>query len=155
MRNMLDFTPYRRSLIGFDHLFNLLDSAASFDFPDDYPRYDVEQEGEDTYRVRLEVAGYSQDNIDVSTHEGVLIIKGRRQTQQQDLKYLHRGIGSSEFERRFQLADHVEVTSANLADGVLTIELKREVPEAAKPKKITIGSSQQAKRLEHTKADPA
>jgi molecular chaperone IbpA len=155
MRSMLDFTPYRRSLIGFDHLFNLLDSAASFDLTDDYPRYDVEQEGDDNYRIRLEVAGYTPADIDVSTHEGVLIVKGRRQAQSPDLKYLHRGISTSEFERRFQLADHVEVTGANLADGLLTIDLKRDVPEAAKPKKIAISHEKEPRRIEHTKAEAA
>jgi molecular chaperone IbpA len=155
MRNMLDFTPYRRSLIGFDHLFNLLDNAASFDLADDYPRYDVEQEGEDNYRIRLEVAGYAAADIDVSTHEGVLVIKGRKQAQPEERKFLHRGIAGAEFERRFQLANHVEVTGANLANGLLTVDLKREVPDTAKPKKIAIGQEKEPRRIEHAKAEAA
>lgn len=152
MRNMLDFSPYRRSLIGFDHLFNLLESAAQFDGGDTYPPYDVEQADEDSYRIRLAVAGFAAPDIDVTTHENVLIVTGRK--QEQERKYLHRGIGSGEFERRFQLADHVHVTGANLADGILEIELKREVPEAAKPRKIAIGNSVEPKRIMQT-ADQA
>jgi molecular chaperone IbpA len=147
MRNMLDFSPYRRSLIGFDHLFNLLENAAQFDLGEAYPPFDLEQEGEDAYRIRLAVAGYSTADIDVTTHENVLIVTGRKQDQAQERRYLHRGIPVGQFERRFQLADHVQVTGASLADGVLEIELKREVPETAKPKKIAIGQASAPKRI--------
>jgi molecular chaperone IbpA len=146
MRNMLDFSPYRRSLIGFDHLFNLLENATTFD-AGGYPPYDVEQEGEDAYRIRLAVAGYTMTDIDVTTHENVLIVTGRKEAKAEDRTYLYRGIPGGEFERRFQLADHVQVTGANLVDGMLEIELKREVPEAAKPKKIAIGQAAAPKRI--------
>jgi len=147
MRNILDFSPFRRSLIGFDHLFNLMQDAASFDGAEGYPPYDVEQHGEDAYRIRLAVAGYTSGDIDVTTHEGTLVVKGRKEDKLEDRKYLYRGIAASGFERRFQLADHVTVTGANLADGILAIELKREVPEAAKPKKIAIGRAVEPKRI--------
>jgi molecular chaperone IbpA len=150
---MFDFAPYRRSLIGFDHLFDLLQNT-NFD-ADGYPPYDVEQNGEDAYRIRLAVAGYTQSEIDVTTHENVLIVTGRKQDTAEDRKYLHRGIGGGEFERRFQLADYVQVTGASLVDGMLEIELKREVPESAKPKKIAIGQPSEPKRIGRAKAEAA
>lgn len=153
MRNMLDFSPYRRSLIGFDHLFDLLENATTFDV-EGYPPYDVEQQGEDAYRIRVAVAGYTAADIDVTTHENVLIVSGRKSEKADDRKYLHRGIAAGQFERRFQLAEHVKVTSANLVDGMLEIELKRDVPEAAKPKKIAIGQSEQ-KRIGQAKSEAA
>lgn len=153
MRNMLDFSPYRRSLIGFDHLFDLLENASTFDV-DGYPPYDVEQQGEDAYRIRLAVAGFTASDIDVTTQENVLIVSGRKQDKAEDRKYLHRGIAAGQFERRFQLADHVQVTGANLVDGLLEIELKREVPEAAKPKKIAIGQAE-PKRITQSRSEAA
>lgn len=142
----MDFTPYRRSLIGFDHLFNLLENATIFD-AEAYPPYDVEQEGEDAYRIRLALAGYSASDVEVTTHENVLIVTGSRQDDGEQSRYLHRGIPAGPFERRFQLADHVQVTGADLVNGILVIELKRDVPEAAKPKKIAIGHTAAPKRL--------
>ena len=153
MRNMFDFAPYRRSLIGFDHVFDLLQNA-NFD-ADGYPPYDVEQDGEDAFRIRLAVAGYTTPEIDVTTHESVLIVTGRKPDSTEDRKYLHRGIPAGHFERRFQLAEHVEVTGANLVDGVLEIDLKRNVPETAKPKKIAIGQTAEPKRIGRTRAEAA
>jgi molecular chaperone IbpA len=150
---MFDFAPYRRSLIGFDHLFDLLQNA-SFD-TEGYPPYDVEQDGEDSFRIRLAVAGYTAQEIDVTTHEGVLVVTGRKPDSAGDRKYLHRGIPAGQFERRFQLAEHVEVTGADLVDGVLEINLKRNVPEAAKPKKIAISQAAEPKRIGRTRAEAA
>ena len=147
MRTIIDFSPFRRSLIGFDHLFNLMEDAARFDGPDGYPPFDVEQHGEDAYRIRLAVAGYTAGDIDVTTQEGTLVVTGRKEDKAEDRTYLHRGIVAGGFERRFQLADHVHVTGASLSDGVLAIDLKREVPEAAKPKKITITQAVEPKRI--------
>lgn len=146
MRNVLDFTPYRRSLIGFDDLFNLLENTTTLE-TGSYPPYDVEQDGDDVYRIRLAVAGYATNDIDVTTHKNVLVVAGRKETKADARNYIYRGIPGGEFERRFQLADYVQVTSANLVDGVLEIELKREVPEAAKPKKIAIGQATEPKRI--------
>jgi molecular chaperone IbpA len=144
---MLDFSPYRRSLIGFDRLFNLLENATTFDVGG-YPPYDVEQKGEDEYRIRLAVAGYTTEDIDITAQENVLVVTGRKPDNgDEGQTYLYRGIPAGQFERRFQLADHVQVTSASLIDGLLEIELKREVPEAAKPKKIAIGQGSTPKRI--------
>lgn len=147
MRNILDFAPFRRSLIGFDHLFNLMEDAARLDGPDSHPPYDVEQNADDAYRIRLAVAGYTSGDIEVTTHEGALIVTGRKEEKGEERKFLYRGIAAGGFEQRFQLADHVSVTGASLADGILTIELKREIPEAAKPKKIAIGHAPEPKRI--------
>ena len=150
MRNTLDFSPYRRSLIGFDHLFDLMENAARLDVADGYPPYDVEQQGEDAYRIRLAVAGYTTPDIDITTHENVLTVTGRKENKSGDGQYLYRGIAASGFERRFQLADHVKVTGANLTDGILEIDLTRDVPEAAKPKKVAIGQATEPKRIGKT-----
>lgn len=150
MRNSFDFSPYRRSLIGFDHLFDLMENAARLDVGEGYPPYDVEQRGEDAYRIRLAVAGYATPDIDVTTHENVLTVTGRKEDKAEDGNFLYRGIAAGGFERRFQLADHIKVTGANLTDGILEIELKREVPETAKPKKIAIGQSTEPKRIGKT-----
>lgn len=147
MRNIIDFSPYRRSLIGFDHLFNLMENAERMDGSEAYPPYDVEQRDEDAYRIRLAIAGFAQEEIDVTMHQGVLIVSGRKESTTGNAKYLYRGIAAGSFERRFQLADHVDVTGATITNGVLEIDLKREVPEAAKPKKITIGKAAEQKRI--------
>lgn len=147
----MDFTPYRRSLIGFDHLFDMLENATTFD-ASGYPPYDVEQEGEDTYRVRVAVAGYTAADVDAIVHQNVLVVTGRGREKAEDRKFLHRGIAAGQFELRFPLAEHVEVTGANLANGMLEIELKREIPEAAKPRKIAIDEAPEPKRITRAKA---
>lgn len=151
MRTLLDFTPYRRSLIGFDHVFDMLENATTFD-TSAYPPYDVEQDGDDIYRVRVAVPGYTAADIDATVHENVLVVTGRARDEAKERKFLHRGIAAGQFELRFQLAEHVEVTGANLTDGMLEIELKREIPETAKPRKIAIGEASEPKRLASVKA---
>jgi molecular chaperone IbpA len=147
MRNALDFSPYRRSLIGFEPLFDFVENAARLDAADGYPPYDIEQLSDDDYRIRLAVAGYTDADIELTVHNGVLVVTGRKEERTEQTKYLYRGIAAGGFERRFQLADYVNVAGANLADGILEVELKREVPEAAKPKKITIGQAPAPKRI--------
>ncbi len=147
MRNMLDLAPYRRSLIGFDHLFDFMENVSQIDLADSFPAYDVEQSSEDAYRIRLALAGYTLEDIDVTTHEGVLIISGRKKEEAEARNYLYRGIAAGNFERRFQLADYVEVSGANFLDGVLEIDLRRELPEAAKPRKIAIAQAGEHKRV--------
>lgn len=148
MRNALDFTPYRRSLIGFDNMFDLLENSARVEQLDPFPPYDIEQHGEDAYRIRVAVAGYTSDEVEVSTHQNLLTVTGRKEVDGEERKFLYRGIAASgRFERRFQLAPHVVVTGANLADGILEIELKREIPEAAKPRKVEIGRAPARKRV--------
>lgn len=154
MRTVFDFSPYRRSTVGFDRLFDTLEAAARSDGSVNYPPYDIERTGEDAYRITLAVAGFAEDEIDLTAQQNLLVVAGRKtaaETDEQDSRYLHRGIATRAFERRFQLADHVQVTGAALANGLLAIELVREVPEAQKPRKIAIGNSSVA-RIEDRKA---
>jgi molecular chaperone IbpA len=147
----MDFTPYRRSLIGFDNVFDLMENASRIEQLNPFPPYDIEQHGEDAYRIRLAVAGYTADEIDVTWHQDVVLVTGRKEAEPDDRKFLYRGIAASGgFERQFQLAPHVIVTGANLADGILEIDLKVEIPEAAKPKKIELGRRAGAKRVAKT-----
>ena len=142
MRNAFDFTPYRRSSIGFDRLFDLLESAGrSAEQGDAYPPFDVEQNGDDAYRISLAVAGFSRGEIDITTKPNLLVVSGRKR-EEGERTFLHRGIATRAFERQFQLADYVEVTGASMADGLLRIDLKREIPEAVKPRKIEIGGGE-------------
>lgn len=139
----IDFTPYRRSAIGFDRLFDLLETSGRLDQWDDHPPYDVERIGEDSYRITLAVAGFRPDEIEITAQPNQLLVSGRKSDEAANDKdrYLHRGITARAFERRFQLADFVEVQSASFEDGLLRIGLKRELPEAMKPRRIAIGST--------------
>lgn len=142
MRTNFDFTPFRRSTVGFDRLFDLLENATRLETPDSYPPFDLERSGEDQYRITMAVAGFGRDELDINVKEGVLTVSGRKaEGKDGERQFLHRGIGQRAFERRFQLADFVQVKGADLKDGLLTIELVREVPEAMKPRKIEIGSN--------------
>ena len=135
----LDFTPYRRSTVGFDRLFDFLESAGRAE-QDNYPPFDIEKLSDDSYRITLAVAGFKRDEIDIVAQQNMLVITGRKSDQRsRDGNFLHIGIATRAFERRFELADFVRVTGADLGDGLLTIELAREIPEAMKPRKIAIG----------------
>ncbi len=134
-----DFSPYRRTTVGFDRLFDFLESAHRAE-QDNYPPFDIEKLGDDSYRITIAVAGFKRDEIEIVAHQNLLTITGRRAEQQgRDGSFLHMGIANRAFERRFELADFVRVTDAGLADGLLTIELAREIPEAMKPRRIAIG----------------
>ena len=134
-----DFTPFRRSTVGFDRLFDFLESASRAE-PDNYPPFDLEKLSDDTYRITIAVAGFKREEIEIVAHQNMLTITGRRSEQKgRDGSYLHMGIANRAFERRFELADFVQVTNADLADGLLTVDLAREIPEAMKPRKIAIG----------------
>ncbi len=135
-----DFTPYRRSTVGFDRLFDLLERQARANAGDNYPPFNIERRGEDNYRITLAVAGFKPQDLDITAQQNLLVIKGQR-SETQDGHFLHVGIANRAFERRFELADFVRVETADLADGLLTIDLVREVPEAMKPKKVLIGGS--------------
>ena len=148
MRSTLDFTPYRQSWIGFDHLFDMLENTASQIETGGFPPFDLEQEGEDVYRIRLAVAGFTPDDIEITAQPNMLVITGRRRETSEG-RYLYRGIAAQPFQRQFQLADHVFVTGARLNDGLLEVELKREIPDAIKPRKIEIGTSAAPKKVEH------
>jgi len=136
-----DFTPYRRSTVGFDRLFDLLESTGRQQ-GDNYPPFDLERLSQDRYRVTIAVAGFRQGEIDITAQQNLLLVKGNKEAAAQDRSsILYSGIANRNFERRFELADFVRVESANLQDGLLTIDLVREIPEAMKPQKIAIGNS--------------
>lgn len=140
-----DFSPYRRSTVGFDRLFDFLENAARAGEADNYPPFDIEKLSDDSYLITLAVAGFRENEIDITTRENMLVVTGRKEDgRNKDGNYLHMGIATRAFERRFELADFVRVEGAELRDGLLSIELVREVPEAMKPRKIAIngGSSQ-------------
>jgi len=136
--NRFDFTPYRRTTVGFDRLFDLLERQARANAGDNYPPFNIERRGEDAYRITLAVAGFKPEELDITAQQNLLVIKGSK-ADLSDRQYLHLGIANRGFERRFELADFVRVDAADLADGLLTIDLVREVPEAMKPKKVLIG----------------
>ena len=137
--NRFDFTPYRRSTVGFDRLFDLLESQVRNSAGDNYPPFNIERRGEDSYRITLAVAGFREEDLDITAHQNLLVIQGRRRDESPEGEMLHVGIANRGFERRFELADFVRVERADLADGLLVIDLVREVPEAMKPRKIAIG----------------
>ena len=138
--NQFDLTPYRRSMVGFDRLFDLLESQARPNSGDNYPPFNIERRGPEAYRITLAVAGFKSGDIDITAQQNLLVVKG---TKGHDAPgdFLHVGIAQRGFERRFELADYVRVEGADLADGLLIIDLVREVPEAMKPKKIAIGGN--------------
>jgi molecular chaperone IbpA len=138
-----DLSPLYRQTVGFDRLFGLLDQAGGFEAAPAYPPYNIERTGDNAYRVTLAVAGFGQDELNIETKENTLAIKGAKAPQTPDAsrEFLHQGIAARAFERRFQLADHVVVTGANLENGLLHVDLVREIPEAQKPRKIEIGAS--------------
>ena len=141
MRNAFDFTPYRRSTVGFDRLFDFLESASRSE-TDNYPPFDLEKLSDDSYRITLAVAGFKPEEIDITARQNLLVITGRKaEARNKDGSFLHMGIATRAFERRFELADFVRVEKADLADGLLAIELVREIPDAMKPRKISVNGS--------------
>jgi molecular chaperone IbpA len=137
MRTNFDFTPFRRSTVGFDRLFDLLEDNWQ---AESYPPFDLERRGDDHYRITLAVAGFRPDEVEVTAQQNLLIVSGRKDGGD-DGQYIHRGIAARAFERRFGLADYVQVKGAELRDGMLSIDLVREIPEEMKPRKIAIGGS--------------
>jgi molecular chaperone IbpA len=136
-----DFTPLFRSTIGFDRLARLVDSATRVDSTAlTYPPYNIEKTGEDSYRLTMAVAGFSRAELDITVHENTLIVTGKAQKDDENGRYLHQGIARRAFERRFSLADHLKVTGATIDNGLLHVDLVREVPEAMKPRTIKIGT---------------
>ena len=151
-----DFSPLFRSTIGFDRLFRLVDAASRVDGPSPgYPPFNIEKTGEDAYRLTMAVAGFSPSDLDVTVHENTLLVTGKAQKEAEKKNgngYLHRGIAQRTFERRFCLADHMKVTGAKLDNGMLHVDLVHEVPEAAKPRKITIGAGEPVQLTEQKAA---
>ena len=142
----VDLTPLLRATVGFDRMMNLLDTQTRLDQGDGYPPYNIEKIGEDNYRITMAVAGFGEDDLDVTVKENSLTIKGKKADADQDkVKYLYRGIATRTFERRFELADHIKVSGAKLENGLLSLELVREVPEAMKSRTIKIGGARAPK----------
>ncbi|MEZ5682383.1 MAG: Hsp20 family protein [Erythrobacter sp.] len=137
--NRMDFTPYRRSTVGFDRLFDLMERQARNAGGDNYPPFNIERRGDDEYRITLAVAGFRPADLDITAQQNLLTVQGKKRDETIEGEMLHVGIANRGFERRFELADYVRVDNADLADGLLVIDLVREVPEAMKPKKVAIG----------------
>ena len=153
----VDFSPLYRSTVGFDRLFNLLDNMGQ---PEQsapaYPPYNIERTGENAYRISMAVAGFGEADLELESKENTLLVKGSQERpEKDDTEMLFRGIAARNFERRFQLADHVEVRSAHLENGLLHIDLVREIPEAMKPRKIAIGDKSTGAKQIEAEAKPA
>jgi len=146
----IDFSPLYRSVVGFDRLADLLDAANS-ETTNGYPPYNIERTDENAYRIDIAVAGFKPDELSLEVKENLLTVQGRKAANDESKRYLYRGLAERGFERRFQLADYVVVTDAHLADGLLSVSLRRELPEALKPRKIEI-STPKAEGLIETKA---
>jgi molecular chaperone IbpA len=139
-----DLNPLYRSTVGFDRMFNLLDSVGGVETSaPTYPPYNIERTGENEYRVTMAVAGFGEDDLSIEAKENTLTVKGEKksETEEKENQFLYRGIAARAFERRFQLADHVEVKGATLENGLLHIDLVREIPEAMKPRTVAIGKA--------------
>ena len=157
MRTAYDFSPLYRSTVGFDRLFDLLDQAHRVE-PMNWPPYNIEKVADDKYRITMAVAGFSPDEIEMTQHENTLLVSGQKHPEPEGVQILHRGIATRSFKQTFNLADHVKVTGAGLEHGLLTVELKREIPEALKPRRIEIatnsgsqavGQDNQPQQIEH------
>src|SRR5689334_14545027 len=157
MRAAFDFSPQFRSSVGFDHVLDLLSSAADPQAADNWPPYDIAKAGEDRYRITVAVAGFAPEELDIVVQPNLLVVSGQKRADG-GTQYLYRGIAVGAFERRFQLADYVQVTGASLENGLLTVELAREVPEELRPRRIEVeapeaaGTGGQPRRVEHQKA---
>jgi len=139
--NRIDFSPYRRTMVGFDRLFDMIENQNRQNVGDKYPPFNIERRGNDDYRITLAVAGFRPGDIDITAQANLLVVRGNKPEETSEGEMLHVGIAQRGFERRFELADYVRVESADLADGLLVINLVREVPEAMKPKKIAVGGN--------------
>jgi molecular chaperone IbpA len=152
MRTALDFSPFYRSSIGFDRVFNLLENANRLQSVESWPPYDIVRLDENSYRIVMAVAGFAESDLEITYEPNLLIITGEHK-EADESQYLHRGLAARPFVRRFELADHVKVVGAALTNGLLAIELMREVPEAMKPRRIQISSAEptQVKQVESEK----
>ncbi len=158
----IDLTPLYRTMVGFDRMANMIDSAARLDGAQGYPPYNIERVADDEFAIEIAVAGFGEEDLEIETKDGLLTVAGRKAPPADDAEerqFLHRGIAERGFLRRFQLADHVIVTGADLRNGLLRIDLLRELPEAKKPRKIEIGQTTEKrakpKLIEGNKADAA
>jgi molecular chaperone IbpA len=162
MRTGFDFSPLYRSTVGFDRLFDMLDHATRVEsMTANWPPYNIEKVGDDHYVITMAIAGFSPDEVELTQQENTLLVAGQKNGSDEGKQYLHRGIATRAFKQTFNLADHVKVTGASLDNGLLTVELEREVPEALKPRRIEISSGDASKsvgqdskvqQIEHGKA---
>ena len=155
MRTAYDFSPFYRSMIGVDRMADLVDSAMRREGDSGYPPYDVEKTGEDGYRISLAAAGFGVHELDITAQPNLLIVAGRKAKADAPRTYLYQGIAGRDFEQKFELADYVVVKSAAYDNGVLTIDLVREVPEALKPRRIEIGAANPTPNLRRVNTAPA
>ena len=137
-----DFSPLYRNSVGFDRLASMLSTASRQEQGNGYPPYNIRTTNEDQYQITMAVAGFADEDLDITTEQNRLIVTGKRKDEEETGEYLHRGIATRSFERRFNLADHVKVISASLENGLLHIDLERELPEAMKPRTIKIGKAE-------------
>lgn len=152
--NRFDFTPYRRSTVGFDRLFDLLENNARAQQSENYPPFNIERSGEDHYRITLAVAGFKDAEIEITAQQNLLLVAGNKNVEDGEAKqFLHMGIANRNFERRFELADFVRVDNAALADGLLVIDLVREIPDAMKPQKIAINQESNVTKIVDKRSD--
>lgn len=151
MRNTIDLSPLYQSAIGFDRMASLLDSVARDSKPS-FPPYNIELVEENRYRITMAVAGFRDDELEITTEQNTLLITGRQESGDKDPNFLYQGIAARNFERRFQLAEHVRVTGARLENGLLHVELEREIPEAMKPRRIAIEGGHRSELLEQQNA---
>jgi molecular chaperone IbpA len=152
MRTSVDFSPLYRYVVGLDRLANLLEAASKAESASGYPPYNIETVGDNAYRIEIAVAGFKPDELSVDVKENVLTVAGRKVAEDEAKRYLHRGLAERNFERRFQLADYVVVTDAALADGLLSVSLKRELPDQLKPRRVEIKTGGETARIENAKA---
>ncbi|GAL22894.1 Hsp20 family protein [Vibrio maritimus] len=136
----VDFTPLYRNAIGFDRLFNMMEANSAKNSSGGYPPYNIEQQDENHFRITMAVAGFAEDQLDLTQKENMLIVKGERKAEE-GKNYVYQGIAERDFERKFQLADYVKVVGASMENGLLHVDLEREIPEAMKPRKIEIGGN--------------
>jgi molecular chaperone IbpA len=159
MRTAFDFSPLFRSSVGFDRVLNLLESASRVDATEGWPPYDIIRTGEESYRITMAVAGFTANDLNLVHEPNLLVVSGKRSGDASSEQYLHRGIATREFKRQFELADHVKVVGADLTNGLLIVDLEREVPESLKPRMIEIrttdANAEGAKRLSATEKPTA
>jgi molecular chaperone IbpA len=146
MRSAFDFAPFRRSTVGFDRLFDMLENNSFGPAQENNPPFDLRKVGDNEYRIELAVAGFKPDELDITAQQNVLIVSGRKSEEGEDkgADYIYRGIANRSFERRFALADHIQVKGADMHDGMLAIDLVREIPESMKPKRIDIAAGRRS-----------
>ncbi|WP_273786725.1 Hsp20 family protein [Brucella intermedia] len=147
MRTTIDFSPLFRSSIGFDRMLNALEAASRVESIDNWPPYDIAKLGEDDYRITMAVAGFGEKELTLTREQNMLLVAGQK-ADEESVQYLHRGIAGRAFQRRFELADHVKVVGASLVNGLLTIDLKREIPEEMKPRRIEIAAGEALPKVE-------